>query len=38
MAKRMGAQTIEVKASHLALISRPKEITRLIIEAAGQKV
>jgi len=38
MAKRMGAKTIEVKASHLALISRPKEITRLIIEAAGQKV
>jgi pimeloyl-ACP methyl ester carboxylesterase len=38
MAKRMGAKTIEVKASHLALISRPKEITRLILEAAGQKV
>jgi pimeloyl-ACP methyl ester carboxylesterase len=38
MAKRMGAKTLEVKASHLALISRPKEITRLILEAAGQKV
>jgi len=36
MAQRMGAKTIEVKASHLALISRPDEITRLILEAAGQ--
>ncbi len=36
MAKRMGARTIEVKASHLALISHPDEITRLILEAAGQ--
>jgi pimeloyl-ACP methyl ester carboxylesterase len=36
MAKRMGAKTIEVKASHLALISHPDEITRLIMEAAGQ--
>jgi pimeloyl-ACP methyl ester carboxylesterase len=36
MAKRMGAKTIEVKASHLSLISHPQEITRLILEAAGQ--
>src|ERR1700746_2556322 len=36
MAKRMGARTIEVKASHLSLISQPDEITRLILEAAGQ--
>jgi pimeloyl-ACP methyl ester carboxylesterase len=36
MAKRMGAKTIEVKASHLSLISRPNEITQLILEAAGQ--
>jgi pimeloyl-ACP methyl ester carboxylesterase len=36
MAKRMGAKTIEVKASHLSLISQPHEITRLILEAAGQ--
>ena len=36
MAKRMGAKTIEVKASHLSLISQPDEITRLILEAAGQ--
>ena len=37
MAQRMGAKTIEVKASHLSLISRPDEITRLILEAAGQQ-
>jgi pimeloyl-ACP methyl ester carboxylesterase len=34
MAKRMGAKTIEVKASHLSLISHPDEISRLILEAA----
>jgi pimeloyl-ACP methyl ester carboxylesterase len=37
MAKRMGARTIEVKASHLSLISHPEEIARLILEAAGQQ-
>jgi pimeloyl-ACP methyl ester carboxylesterase len=37
MAKRMGAKTIEVKSSHLSLISHPDEITRLILEAAGQQ-
>jgi pimeloyl-ACP methyl ester carboxylesterase len=36
MAKRMGAKTIEVKASHLSLISQPDTITSLILEAAGQ--
>src|ERR1700735_4123959 len=36
MAKRMGARTIEVKASHLSLISHPDEITGLVLEAAGQ--
>jgi pimeloyl-ACP methyl ester carboxylesterase len=36
MAKRMGAHTIEVKASHLSLISQPDTITRLILDAAGQ--
>jgi pimeloyl-ACP methyl ester carboxylesterase len=36
MAKRMGAKTIEVKASHLAMISQPDAITNLILEAAGQ--
>jgi hypothetical protein len=36
MAQRMGAKTIEVKASHLSLISQPDTITQLILEAAGQ--
>jgi pimeloyl-ACP methyl ester carboxylesterase len=36
MAKRMGAKTIEVKASHLSLISQPDTITALILDAAGQ--
>jgi pimeloyl-ACP methyl ester carboxylesterase len=36
MAKRMGAKTIEVKASHLSLISHPDEIAALILEAAQQ--
>ena len=35
MAKRMGATTIEVKASHLSLISHPQEIADLILQAAG---
>jgi pimeloyl-ACP methyl ester carboxylesterase len=37
MAKRMGAKTIEVQASHLSLISHPDEIAQLILEAAGQQ-
>ena len=36
MAKRMGAKTIEVKASHVSLISHPDVITGLILEAAQQ--
>jgi pimeloyl-ACP methyl ester carboxylesterase len=36
MAKRMGAKTIEVKASHVSLISQPEAIANLILEAAGQ--
>lgn len=36
MAKRMGATTIEVPASHLSLISQPDIIARLILTAAGQ--
>ena len=36
MAKRMGATTIEVKASHLSLISQPDTIAGLILKAAGQ--
>jgi pimeloyl-ACP methyl ester carboxylesterase len=34
MAKRMGATTIEVKSSHLSLISHPQEITHLILQAS----
>jgi pimeloyl-ACP methyl ester carboxylesterase len=34
MAKRMGAKTIEVKASHVSLISQPETIANLILEAA----
>jgi pimeloyl-ACP methyl ester carboxylesterase len=34
MAKRMGAKTIEVKSSHVSMISHPDEITGLILEAA----
>ena len=37
MAKRMNAKTIEVKSSHLSLISHPDEITRLILEAVEQQ-
>jgi pimeloyl-ACP methyl ester carboxylesterase len=36
MAKRMGAKTIELKASHVSLISQPDAIANLILEAAGQ--
>jgi pimeloyl-ACP methyl ester carboxylesterase len=36
MAKRMGARTIEVKSSHVSLISHPDTIANLILEAAGQ--
>ena len=36
MAKRMGARTIEVRASHVSLISQPAAIAALILEAAGQ--
>src|SRR6202522_3163191 len=34
MVTRMGAKTIEVKASHLSLISHPDEISELILQAA----
>jgi pimeloyl-ACP methyl ester carboxylesterase len=36
MAKRMGAKTIEVRASHVSLISQPDAIAKLILEAAGR--
>jgi pimeloyl-ACP methyl ester carboxylesterase len=35
MAKRMGATTIEVKASHVSLVSQPDAIANLILVAAG---
>lgn len=35
MAKRMNARTIEVKASHLSMISHPDTIANLILEACG---
>ena len=36
MAKRMGATTIEVKSSHLSMISHPDTIAKLIMQAAGR--
>ncbi len=36
MAKRMGAETIELDSSHVSMISHPDEITALILKAAGQ--
>ena len=35
MAKRMGARTIELESSHLSLISHPREVADLILQAAG---
>jgi len=35
MAQRMKAKTIELEASHVSLISHPKEIADLILAAAG---
>jgi len=34
MAKRMGARTIELHASHVSLLSHPQEVANLILEAA----
>lgn len=34
-AKRMGAKTTEIKASHVAFLSHPAEVARLIERAAG---
>ena len=38
MAKRMGAKTIELRSSHLSLLSHPREVTDLILEATRQQV
>jgi pimeloyl-ACP methyl ester carboxylesterase len=37
MANRMKAHTIEIDASHVSLLSHPKEVADLILEAAGQQ-
>lgn len=36
-AKRMKAKTIEVDASHVVMISKPKEVLKMILEAANSK-
>jgi pimeloyl-ACP methyl ester carboxylesterase len=35
MAKRMGAETISIAASHVVMLSHPDEVTDLILRAAG---
>jgi pimeloyl-ACP methyl ester carboxylesterase len=35
MAERAGAQIVEVRASHVSLISKPNAVERLIVAAAG---
>ena len=37
MARRMKAHTIEIEASHLSLISHPREVSDLILQAAGAR-
>jgi hypothetical protein len=36
MADRMSTKTIELDASHLSIVSRPQDIAKLILEAAGK--
>jgi pimeloyl-ACP methyl ester carboxylesterase len=36
LARRMNATTIEVNAGHLAMVSQPRAIANLILEAAGR--
>ena len=35
MAERAGATTVEVRSSHVAMISHPREVTELIVDAAA---
>jgi pimeloyl-ACP methyl ester carboxylesterase len=35
MAKRMGARTVELEASHVSMISQPEAVTALILQATG---
>jgi hypothetical protein len=37
LAKRMDANTVELEAGHLSMVSHPKEVADLILAAAGQK-
>lgn len=37
LAKRMNATTVELDAGHLSLVSHPKEVSDLILQAAGYK-
>jgi len=37
MAKRMHTRTTEIKASHIALISHPKEVVDLILNAVDDQ-
>jgi pimeloyl-ACP methyl ester carboxylesterase len=36
MASRMGARTVELRSSHVSLISHPREIAALIVDASGR--
>lgn len=36
MAKRMNARTVEIRSSHVSLISHPQEIAGLILKASGR--
>ena len=37
MANRMHAHTIELKSSHVSLLSHPVEVANLILEATGEQ-
>ncbi|WP_458098361.1 alpha/beta fold hydrolase [Roseomonas sp. WA12] len=36
MASRMGARTVELRSSHVSLLSHPRSIADLVLEAAGR--
>ena len=35
-AQRMGATTVELKSSHVQMVSHPSAVARLIVEAAQE--
>jgi hypothetical protein len=37
MAARAGSNTVDVRASHLSMISRPGAVTELILDAARSR-